>query len=132
VSRRITQEQTSRHPYEQQGVVIPFDRFGCLTDGAVRVIETGLPVLMESSHGPPLLDYDQVAEDLQEAKLRLLDGFIDPPRALSFSRLRLRSITPIVKSSATTNGSTIVSAARSSSTSTTRGPASSAAHLPMM
>jgi hypothetical protein len=29
------------------------------------------------SHAPPLLDYEQVATDLQQARLRLLEGFID-------------------------------------------------------
>jgi hypothetical protein len=75
--RRVTQRQTSRHPYEQQGVVIPVNKFAWLTPGAVRDLEAGLPLATEMPHAPALLDYEQVSGELQQARLRFLEGFLD-------------------------------------------------------
>jgi hypothetical protein len=65
--------QTSKNAQQRQGVVIPVNKFAWLTDGPVRGIETGLPLVIDSKIGHRLLNYDEVADELQQLKIKLSD-----------------------------------------------------------
>jgi hypothetical protein len=76
-AKPIAQKQTGGRCCAQRGVVIPVDRFSWLTDGPVKSIETGLPLLIDCNLAQPLLVCDQVEKDIEQARFRLLEGFVD-------------------------------------------------------
>lgn len=76
--RKITVPQTSRRITSQQGVVIPLDRFAWLTDGVVRDIEKGLPLITESKLSKDFVNPDLLSAQLEKERSNLFEGFIDP------------------------------------------------------
>lgn len=76
--RKIKIHQTSRRITSQQGVVIPIDRFAWLTDGVVRDIEKGLPLITESKLSRDFVNPDQLSVQLEQQRSNLYEGFIDP------------------------------------------------------
>ncbi|OHT09669.1 hypothetical protein TRFO_21389 [Tritrichomonas foetus] len=72
----ISIPQTSRRITSQQGVVIPIDRFAWLSDGAVRNIEKGLPLVSESKLSRQFLDPDAIAIQLERQRANLMEGFV--------------------------------------------------------
>lgn len=75
--RKISIPQTSRRITSQQGVVIPIDRFAWLTDGVVRDIEKGLPLITESKLSHDFINPDQLSAQLEQQRNNLYEGFID-------------------------------------------------------
>lgn len=78
VPRKVSVKQTTSKVHEQTGIEIPIDRFAWLTDGRVRTIEEGLPLITGSIHDHNRkLNCDEVQREMEQAKLLLLNSFVE-------------------------------------------------------
>ena len=75
---RVAVKQTTSRVHEQTGIEIPIDRFAWLTDGPVRSIEEGLPLITGSIYDRHTLNCDEVQREMEHAKILLLNSFVDP------------------------------------------------------
>ena len=76
--KSVTVPQTSRRITAAQGVVIPIDRFGWMSDGVLREIEKGLPLVSESTIGKDFVNPDLMQVQLEKQKTLLFEGFALP------------------------------------------------------